>query len=315
MKEPEGVVFDIQGYSVHDGPGCRTLVFLKGCPLRCQWCANPEGMDLRPVLMFRSTKCKYKDGCTRCLKACPHQAISVDGEGDTPLRIDRSKCAGCDAFRCADVCYWEALAVCGKTMRVSDLMRIILRDRQYWGSEGGVTFTGGEPLFQREFVMELLKRCREAYIHTAVETSAYVDLEFFLKVMALVDWAFIDIKHMDPEKHREKTGVPNGLILRNIEALVNSGWPGRLIIRIPVIEAYNDTEENLMATAAFLRRLGLTEVNILAFHRLGDSKWTQLGLTYPYRDQARTPDEKLLQLQRFFCNQGLSCYVDAYTPF
>jgi pyruvate formate lyase activating enzyme len=266
--------------------------------------------------MFRAARCKLKDGCMRCVNACPQQAISVSGEGDArTIVIDRSKCASCQAFRCAEACYWEALAVCGRRMKVSDLMRVILRDRQYWGSGGGVTLTGGEPLFQREFALEVLKRCREAYIHTGIETSAYVETEFFLEAMALVDWAFVDIKHMDPERHREKTGVRNDLILLNIEALARSGWSGRLIIRIPVIEGFNDDDENLVATAGFLKRLGLREVNVLPFHRLGDSKWTQLGLVYPYRDQAPTSEEKLRDVQRVLRSQGVTCYVDAYTPF
>lgn len=315
MTEPKGLVFDIQGYSVHDGPGCRTLVFLSGCPLRCQWCANPEGMELRPALLFRATKCRRKAyDCTRCAQACPKGAIAP-AEPDALLTIDREACRTCDSYDCAKACAHEALATAGKWLTVSELMRVINRDRQYWGDIGGVTFTGGEPLLQREFILAMLKRCREAYVQTAVETSACVETEHFLETMRHVDWAFVDLKHMDPRRHQEKTGITNSLILNNVRTLSKSGWPGRLILRIPVIEGFNDTEENLAATASFMERVGFFEVNVLPFHRMGDSKWTQLGKEYPYRDQAPTADEKMWQIQQFFLERGLACYVGSYTPF
>ncbi|HHY94814.1 MAG TPA: glycyl-radical enzyme activating protein [Firmicutes bacterium] len=363
MKEVEGLVFDVQGYSVHDGPGCRTLVFLSGCPLRCEWCSNPEGWELRPAVLLRGSRCKNRTfGCTRCVDACPYGAITVAGdaaalassadaasadaasssadsasaaaasaeggstEGDaadeaTPLdgavalKIDRELCRRCDTHECVRACFYEALVLSGKRMTVSELMRILNRDRQYWGQGGGVTFTGGEPLMQKEFLLAMLKRCHEAFLHTAIETSAYTDTASFLEVMGHVDWAFTDIKHMDPVRHREKTGVSNEPILKNIEALAATNWPGRLVIRIPVIEGFNDGEENILATASFLKRLGLREVNILPFHRLGDSKWTQLGKEYPYRHQQRPSNEKMLQVQKLFIDQDILCYVDSYTPF
>lgn len=315
MTEPRGLVFDIQGYSVHDGPGCRTLIFLNGCPLRCQWCANPEGMERRPTLLFRSAKCKRKDyDCTRCIRACPRGAITAK-ESEALLEIDREACRTCDTMDCARACAHQALGVAGKEMTVSELLRIINRDRQYWGGEGGVTFTGGEPLLQREFILAALKQCHAAYIQTAVESSACVDTEFFLEAMRHVDWAFIDLKHMDPARHKEKTGVTNELTLRNIRTLAASNWPGRLILRIPIIEGFNDTDENLAATADFMEAIRRYEVNILPFHRMGDSKWTQLGKQYPYRDQEPTPMTKMKQIQQFFLDRGLACYIGSYTPF
>ncbi|MGE5553647.1 MAG: 4-hydroxyphenylacetate decarboxylase activase [Betaproteobacteria bacterium] len=315
MTEPRGLVFDIQGYSVHDGPGCRTLVFLSGCPLRCQWCANPEGLERRPALLFRAAKCRRKVyDCSRCVQACPKGAIAPAGP-EALLTIDREACWSCETFECTKACAHEALAAAGRWLSVSELMRIINRDRQYWGDTGGVTFTGGEPLLQREFILAMLKRCHEAYVQTAVETSACVETEHFLEAMQHVDWAFADLKHMDLRRHQEKTGVTNGLILHNIRALAESGWPGRLILRIPIIEGFNDTEENLAATADFMERLGRFEVNILPFHRMGDSKWTQLGKEYPYRDQPPTADERMRQIQQFFLDRGLACYVGSYTPF
>ncbi|KPL83153.1 MFS transporter [Thermanaerothrix daxensis] len=321
MMEEKGLIFDIQGYSVHDGPGCRTLVFLKGCPLDCAWCSNPEGKLFKPEIMYRATKCTYlTQGCERCITACPEGAIqkNLSGNGDqeiAPLVLDRSKCQHCRDLDCVALCYFEALKVCGRWYSVSELMRVLKRDQQYWGGMGGVTFSGGEPLMQRRFMRAVLEACRDAYIHIAVETSAYIEPGAFLELMRFVDWAFIDIKHMDPEKHRAGTGVSNELILSNIALLARSGWSGRLIIRMPVIPGFNDDDENILKTAEFLREVGLVEMNILPFHRLGDSKWTQLGAVYPYRDYEGTPEEKMAHLQKLLLDQQIACYVGSETPF
>lgn len=318
MTEPQGLVFDIQGHSVHDGPGCRTLVFLSGCPLRCEWCANPEGMEMRPTLMFRAAKCKRKDyDCTRCVRACPHGAVQVNPDPDSTeyLTIDRTFCKECDTFDCVKACAHESLALAGKWMSASELMRIISRDRQYWGGGGGVTFTGGEPLLQRDFIRTMLKKCRDAYIHTAIETSACVDTDHFLQTMQYVDFAFIDVKHMDPEAHKAKTRVSNELTHRNIRALIASGWKGRLVLRMPIIEDFNDTVENMAATADFMNELGLYEVNILPFHRMADSKWSQLGKVYAYRDKEATPMDRMTKLQQVFLDKDVACYVGSDTPF
>lgn len=273
-------------------------------------------MEFGQKVLYRETKCKYKAwGCTRCVEACPYEAIRIDNKEEPPVRIDRSLCASCKTFVCTTVCLYEALEVCGKWMTVEELMNVLNRDRQYWGAEGGVTFTGGEPLLQKEFLISMLEKCQEAFIHTAIETSAYAPEEVFLEAIRYVEWAFIDIKHMDPEKHREKTGVSNEIILQNIATLAASDWPGRLIIRMPVIEGFNDSEENIVATAEFLNKVGLEEINILPFHRLGESKWRQLGKTYLYRDKEWTPDERLAQIKKIFNSYNLVCYVGHETPF
>lgn len=315
MPDVKGLYFDIQSYSVHDGPGCRTLVFLMGCPLRCEWCANPEGFEVRQRMMYRVTKCVHaSQGCVRCVARCPKNAISVD-EAAGAIRIDWAACADCNTLECTKACLNESLKVCGKWITVEELMRILNRDRKYWAGVGGVTFSGGEPTVQKDFLLAMLKRCREAYIHTAIETSACTPAETFLSLMDYVDFAFIDIKHMDPEMHKAKTGVSNDLTLKNIRALKAKGWPGRLVIRMPVIEGFNDTDENALATIQFLKEVGQKEVNILPFHRMGDSKWTQCGAEYSYREYEATSDEVLSRIQELYLKNDILCYVGHDTPF
>lgn len=318
-QEIKGLIFDIQGYSVHDGPGCRTLVFMKGCPLRCEWCQNPEGLVTAQDLLFRNSRCVNRmNGCTRCIDACPHHAIvpNPDKSEDAPqLLFDRSRCTRCEDHACVSVCYFEALLCCGVWRTVDDLMQVFERNRHYWGTQGGVSFSGGEPLLQYTFMQALFAACREAHIHVAVETSAYIQPARFLRLMSMVDFAFIDIKHMDSQLHREKTGRNSDLVLHNITSLVNNKWPGRLILRFPVIEGFNDTNDNIEAVATFMQQLGLFEINILPFHRLGQTKWKQLGKEYLYDDKTSTAREKLLQIQDIFLGRQIACFVGADTPF
>lgn len=315
MQEAKGLVFDVQSYSVHDGPGCRTVFFLMGCPLRCQWCANPEGWENRQRTMYRVSKCVCgKQGCSRCQGACPQEAITADTSQDT-VTIDWNKCKNCTGMECVDACLQEALARCGKWYTLPDVLKVVNRDRQYWGREGGVTFSGGDPLTQHSFLTAVLKRCQEAYIHTTVETSGCFSEDIFMEVMKYVDFAFVDIKHMDENKHREQTGVGNQTILRNIGLLASKRWNGRLVIRIPIIPGYNDDDANITATAAYVNSLGLEEINILPFHRLGDSKWRQCGKVYPYSETEPVPEEKLRHIQQMIQRRGIICYVGHETPF
>ena len=301
-----GLVFDIQGYSVHDGSGCRTLVFLSGCPLRCAWCSNPEGQLLRPRLMYRERKCTHTH--YRCVQACPHNAIRTTNT-NPPLQFDRSLCDRCDGMECVNACLSEALRIAGCTYTVNELMRILVRDQGFWGSQGGVTFAGGEPLFQAEFLLALLAKCRSNYMHTTVETCAHASTSVFREILNWTDALFIDIKHMDSAAHRAGTAAGNELILHNIEEVASIGWDGRLIIRVPIVPGFNDTVENLQATAAFMAGLKLKEVNLLPFHRLGHSKYEQLGLDYEYAQVPTPSTEALKSYQRIFEAAGLQCYV------
>jgi len=263
-------------------------------------------------MMYSQRRCR-KDTYS-CIGACPVGAISVNKIGDYPV-FDRSKCATCDHFICTQGCYNGALRVVGRYVTVQELMDTVRRDRAYWGSGGGVTLGGGEPLAQPEFTLALLKELHEAYVHTAMETCANVPLARLEKAMQYLDWIFVDIKHMDIEKHRQETGVSDELILSNIEHIAALEKSARMIVRMPVVPGYNDSDENVLAMAQFLRKIGKHEVNLLPFHRLGVSKYEQLGMDYAYKDTQAPSVEKMNQIKKIFEQKGISCYVGSETPF
>lgn len=309
-EEPKGLIFDVQGHSVHDGPGTRTTVFFNGCPLDCIWCCNPEGLFQHPVMMYKETKCKH---CGRCIEACPHNAISVvDGK----LKHNREFCDVCLTLDCIKACYHEATDVSGKYYTVEDLMKIFKRDRQFWGSKGGVSLSGGEPLFQKDFVLKLLKECKKAYIDVAVETTSCFATEYYMEAMSYIGWVFTDIKHMDTDKHKKLTGVGNELILKNIRTLAEKeDWNGFIVPRIPIIPGKNDSEKNIRATAKFVSEIGLEVINILPFHRLGESKYRQVGQVYKFADQVPPTETRMLEIKKIVESEGLICFVGYETPF
>lgn len=309
----KGLIFDIQGHSVYDGPGTRTLVFMSGCPLHCRWCSNPEGMLKRQRIMYKAQSCSMCPN--RCVSECTQRAIAINEDGNPPLSFDRELCDHCSTFECLGVCYKNALQLSGKWYAVDDLMRIFNRDRNFWGGGGGVTFSGGEPLLQIAFILEMLKKCRDSYIEVAVETSASIPTEDLLRALPYVKFLFVDVKHMDSQKHREGTGMSNELILRNIRAVASSQWGGRLILRSPIIPGFNDSIENAEATAAFMHEIGMKEINLLPFHRMGSSKYNQLGACYPYEDCPSLSPEELSSLGKVYESHGLTCYLGSNTPF
>jgi len=310
-ETPTGMIFDIQGHSVHDGPGTRTTVFMNGCPLNCIWCCNPEGLFRTPVVMYKKSKCVC---CGNCMESCPYGSPSLTTEGE--LQFDRNLCDACTTHECLDTCYHEALELSGKSYTQNELMHTLQRDRQFWGARGGVTFSGGEPLMQYRFISEMLKRCKQSYIHTCVETTSCLPTAYYMDVMQYVDWVFTDLKHMNNEKHRALTGVKNDLILKNIEALAKKpGWNGFIVPRIPVIPGQNDSDENIGATADYVKAIGLEVINILPFHRLGESKYRQLGRPYRFADQNPPSEEKMKHIRKIIESRGLVCFIGYETPF
>jgi pyruvate formate lyase activating enzyme len=212
-------------------------------------------------------------------------------------------------------CRSEALRVSAQQITLSALMNRLARDRRFWGSGGGVTFSGGEPLAQPDFLLAALVECRHSWIHTAVETCGYAEEGLFREMLVSLDWLFLDLKLIDSIAHQRWTGVSNAPILANLEHVARSGWQGRLVLRLPVIPGVNDDEENARETARLMRELGLGEIHLLPFHRLGEGKWRQLGETYPFAETPSLSLEALHELQRIFISAGLVCYLGWETPF
>lgn len=306
--ELTGTLFDIQGFSVHDGPGCRTLIFFKGCPLSCRWCSNPEGKNGFPEPLYRKQKCTMD---ALCVEACPFHAITVSsGE----LVINRSHCASCRSYDCAEACCTGALQKGGYEIAVSELYRLIQRDRQYWGSQGGITLTGGEPFFQPAFAREILKQCHDAYVHTAAETCGHIPRSSLESALPYLDWLFFDLKQMDPDMHREWTGHSNELILENARWLA-AQFKGRMIYRMTVVPGYNDHPEHTRQVAGFILSTGRDEINLLPLHHLGREKYPLTGRTY-YTDRIETPSkESLYVMKNLFESEGIACYAGSDTPF
>lgn len=263
---PTSLICDIQRFSVHDGPGIRTTVFFKGCPLRCLWCQNPEALRFENELVFSANRCI---ACGECAKTCPIQAIRFD-HGP---RIHRDKCDAC--FACAEVCPGRALEPAAREYSPEALVRELTKDREFYEPEGGVTLSGGEPLARPEFLRELVPRIKRENLHLAVETCGHFHWEALEPVLLRIDLVLFDLKAWSEDLHRKLTGRDNRLILANLKRIIAQGIPRRL--RMPLIPGLNDAEDELRRIAKFVKELGETEIFLLPYHRLGESKLQKLA--------------------------------------
>lgn len=297
MKEIKGNVFHIQKYSVHDGHGIRTIVFLKGCPLRCEWCSNPESQSTVPEILLTVESCC---GCGSCYKVCPTGAIRADS-----LKWLRDKCVMCR--KCAAVCPTKARTAAGTEMTVSEVREQVMQDNVFYRtSKGGVTFSGGEPLMQSEFVTALAESLKKDYMRLAIETTGCVPWKQAERPLSMMDEILYDMKHMDSSMHKKLTGAGNELILSNAEKAAKLS--GNLIIRVPVIGGKNNDEENIGRTGAFAQKIGAKEVHLLPYHRFGESKYKKIGREYTC--EAYTPEDKEMQrLKELVESAGILCRI------
>ncbi|HOJ82171.1 MAG TPA: glycyl-radical enzyme activating protein [Acetomicrobium flavidum] len=292
-----GLIFDVQRYSIHDGPGIRTTVFFKGCPLKCWWCHNPEGIDSGKELMYFEYKCMH---CGTCAEVCPMGAIEFD---ESP-RVSRHLCIACG--NCSAACPSDALRLVGREYTVGELMKEIERDVLYFdNSSGGVTFSGGEPLYQHEFLLEVLKECKKMGIHRTLDTSGFAPQEVLALVMDYVDLFLYDLKLIDEKEHIKYTGVSNAQIKENLRFLVNYGRAKDIILRFPVIPGINDTPDNVDDMVEFISSLkGIREVDLLPYHDVSE-KYNRLDKDYKMTVHKSPSRERLMEIKRKFEDIGL----------
>ena len=278
-----GTLFDIRRFAVNDGPGIRTTIFFKGCPLNCVWCHNPESQEMLPERIYHPNRCIT---CGACVENCPQDGLSIE---NGKIVANRDVCIACST--CADNCYSEASEIIGQMYSVDEVMTEILKDAVFYElSGGGVTFSGGEPTMQGDFLKALVMECKEAGLHVAVDTCGQVKWDYLEEINPYVDLYLYDLKSMDPVKHKELTGVGLDLILENLKKLNESGK--EIWVRCPVIPTINDDEDNLTAVANFVQPLkNVTQVTLLPYHPSAKAKYENLGREYLMDDSIQTPSE------------------------
>lgn len=296
----EAIICEIEHYAVHDGPGIRTVVFFKGCPLRCLWCSNPETQRRENELYYNHFTCTL---CEKCIDVCQSDVISSDGKS---IVINRNQCTSCG--KCVSVCPTSSLRLVGKSMNVKEVFKELSKDILFYRqSGGGVTVSGGEVLMNADFAVELFKLCKEECIHTAVETTGYGNFNKLKELSEYTDLFLFDIKHSDSKIHKELTAVENSLILENLSRLSKVGK--KIILRVPLILGLNDDENNIKNTIEIAKTNDITEMHILPYHSLGLDKYKRLQQDYKMPDLQKHKSAYLESIKNAVENSGIKCII------
>jgi len=296
-----GYIYDIQPYSLHDGPGIRTLVFFKGCTLKCRWCSNPESIYPYPQLRYFSETCI--NTCSDCISACPYNAISKTQD---LLTIDRTLCSKCTENNCVIACKKNALQICGYMISADDLVEKVEKDKPFFGEEGGITLSGGEPFNQPEFAQSVLKKCKEKGISTAVESCLSVPFDNINKCLPFINFFIFDIKAVLESTHFDCCKAGNDLIKKNIQQLAKRATVP-LLPRFPLIPGLTDDKENIALTSDFLKQNGFRYLNVLPYMNLGSGKYRQLGLDYELQHIRPPSKARMHEIIGLFATNGIKC--------
>lgn len=295
----KGITFNIQKFSIHDGPGIRTTVFFKGCPLRCEWCSNPESQIKNVQILHDQSKCSY---CLSCVAACPNGAITHE---DNKIIINEDKCVGC--LTCVNSCPNRALSYEGDYQTIEEIVDICMQDIDFYEeSGGGVTISGGEGMSQPEFLKKLIAELKKNSVHVAIETTGYVKKGTFEELAKELDLLLFDVKHYDREKHYNGTKVYNDLIVENLKWAIDNGI--EVLPRIPVIPDFNNSLEDAEGLAKLLVEVGAKKVQLLTFHQFGEKKYELLNRNYKYKNKKALYPEDLEEYQKIFLDKGLNCF-------
>ena len=295
----KGITFNIQKFSIHDGPGIRTTVFFKGCPLRCEWCSNPESQIKNVQILHDQSKCSY---CLSCVAACPNGAITYE---DNKIIINEGKCVGC--LTCVNSCPNRALSYEGDYQTIEEIVDICMQDIDFYEeSGGGVTISGGEGMSQPDFLKKLIAELKKNSVHVAIETTGYVKKETFEELARELDLLLFDVKHYDREKHYNGTKVYNDLIVENLKWAIDNGI--EVLPRIPVIPDFNDSLEDAEGLAELLVEVGAKKVQLLPFHQFGEKKYELLNRNYKYKNKKALYPEDLEEYKKIFLDKGLNCF-------